>query len=143
MTSHLFTVEIMLEADTNGLALERLIHILNSNDITDYKVVKGIQLGKKVDVALKELKSQTEVKMPTIKDPGKKEESSLQASLQDFVTSGSLVRLKVIKGKGVRLSMPVRILNFNHDNEQITVYHVDEKRVYLLNLNEIEDFITY
>lgn len=55
--------------------------------------------------------------------------------------SGALVRIVVVKGKGVKLSIPCRILNFDADGQQLTIYHVDEKKVYTFTLNEIEDII--
>ncbi|MDF2725549.1 MAG: hypothetical protein K0Q59_5226 [Paenibacillus sp.] len=56
--------------------------------------------------------------------------------------SGALVRIVVVKGKGIKLSIPCRILNFDGLGQQITIYHVDEKKVYSFSLNEIEDIIT-
>lgn len=55
--------------------------------------------------------------------------------------SGALVRLVAVKSKGVKLSIPCRILNFDAPGQQLTIYHVDEKKVYSFSLNEIEDLI--
>ncbi|GAA3402059.1 hypothetical protein ACFFNY_35345 [Paenibacillus hodogayensis] len=55
--------------------------------------------------------------------------------------SGTLVRITAVKEKGVKLSIPCRILNFDSSAQQLTIYHVDEKKVYSFNLNEIEDIV--
>ncbi|UUZ80730.1 hypothetical protein LJK88_38855 [Paenibacillus sp. P26] len=52
--------------------------------------------------------------------------------------SGALLRLSVVRGMGVKLNMPCRILNTEPENGNLTVYHVDEKQVYLFKINEIE-----
>jgi hypothetical protein len=61
--------------------------------------------------------------------------------LMELKESGTLVRIVVVKGKGVKLSIPCRILNFDPDGQQLTIYHVDEKKVYSFTLNEIEDIV--
>ncbi|WP_127580140.1 hypothetical protein [Paenibacillus koleovorans] len=67
-----------------------------------------------------------------------KEKISL-ADLEEYKDKGTLIRLTVVKGKGVRLSLPCRILNFDAAADNLTIYHVDEKKVYSFKLNEIED----
>lgn len=62
-------------------------------------------------------------------------------NLTQLKESGALVRIVVVKGKGVKLSLPCRILNFDPGGQQLTIYHVDEKKVYSFTLNEIEDII--
>lgn len=62
-------------------------------------------------------------------------------NLLELKESGALVRIVVVKGKGVKLSLPCRILNFDPGGQQLTIYHVDEKKVYSFTLNEIEDII--
>jgi hypothetical protein len=63
--------------------------------------------------------------------------------LEEYKEQGPLIRLTVVKGKGVKLSMPCRILNFDALGEQLTIYHVDEKKVYSFKLNEIEDIVAH
>jgi len=72
-------------------------------------------------------------------DPGAN--SPLWEWMDQLKTNNTLVRLSVVKGKGVRFSIPGRILGYDSAAEMLTVYHVDEKKVYLLKLNEIDDFI--
>jgi hypothetical protein len=42
----------------------------------------------------------------------------------------------------VKLNIPCRVLNYDADTQNVSVYHVDEKKVYLFKLNEIDDFVT-
>jgi len=63
--------------------------------------------------------------------------------LWQHIEKGNLVRLFLVKGKGVTFSLPCRILHFDQEKELLSVYHVDEKKVYNVSLNEIEDFHTH
>lgn len=54
-----------------------------------------------------------------------------------------LVRISVVRKRQARWSIPCRILGYDRNSELLTVYHVDEKQVYSLKLNEIDDFIVY
>lgn len=73
---------------------------------------------------------------------GKAKDSGINLKhLMELKESGTLVRIVVVKGKGVKLSIPCRILNFDPDGQQLTIYHVDEKKVYSFTLNEIEDIV--
>ncbi|UUZ80729.1 hypothetical protein LJK88_38850 [Paenibacillus sp. P26] len=44
----LFNVDIMIEEETNGRALEVLLHLLNTTTVTDYQIKQGIELGKQI-----------------------------------------------------------------------------------------------
>jgi hypothetical protein len=163
----LFNVDIMIEEDTNGRALEKLLQLLNSSSVEDYQVKQGIELGKKIEVALKQaiLKDKGTSSAPDAakqpkeaprtespgKPQGKAQESGAQAAkddphrviweqLQQLKESNKLIRLTVVKGKGVKLSIPCRILSTDPSVGNVTVYHVDEKKVYLFKINEIDDF---
>jgi hypothetical protein len=82
-------------------------------------------------------KKQTKVYTPDDKE-------KLQSELfEEYRKSGTLIRLTVVKAKGVKLSMPCRVLNFDVADSQLTIYHVDEKRVYSFKLNEIEDMVAH
>lgn len=61
--------------------------------------------------------------------------------IHDMIRNGNLVRLYIVKSRGVRFNLPARLLNFDEEQRTLSVYHVDEKQVYLFNLNEIEDMI--
>ncbi|KZE79183.1 hypothetical protein AV654_17040 [Paenibacillus elgii] len=166
----LFNVDIMIEEDTNGRALEKLLHLLNSGFVTDYQIKQGMELGKTIEASLKEAilkkidtsaeltksrtnatSAETAPKTPTAanaKEAKAAEEKRPEADpfkqiweeMRAFQQSNALVRLSVVKEKGVKLSMPCRILNTDPPSGNLTVYHVDEKKVYLLKINEIDDF---
>jgi hypothetical protein len=154
----LFTIEVLMEAETNGIAVENLLHILNTEAIKDYKVKSGIELGKLIDLNIKESVKQA---LPHRKDAETKKEAEFKTKkqaypaapqeatsntlikqLESFIHNNVLIRLTVVKGKGVKLNIPCRVLNYDADTQNVSVYHVDEKKVYLFKLNEIDDFVT-
>jgi len=61
--------------------------------------------------------------------------------IRGYIAGNRLVRLNVNRGRGVKLSVPCRIINFDESSYSVTVYHVDEKKVYTFGLFEIDDFI--
>ncbi|MCD1261728.1 hypothetical protein B5M42_023275 [Paenibacillus athensensis] len=165
---HLFNVDIFIESASNGLALEKLLQLLHSSGVKDYQINSGVTLGKIIEANLEAYSdSQTPIKLPDAsrkpteakpaeaaparKDAVKKPASApapaaassdetMGKVLEQFKLNNTLIRLTVVKGKGVRLNMPCRILNFDAASQNVTVYHVDEKKVYLFKINEIEDF---
>jgi hypothetical protein len=176
----LFNVDILIESESNGRALEQLIHILNTDEIQDYMIKEGIHLGKTIEIALRESISKQEASDPkgavkaATKPDGKPEAKKAEIKqeikpsakpttspvpkndgapadqknqydefwdkFQQFKQNNSLIRLTVVKGKGIKLSMPCRILNADESSGNVSVYHVDEKQVYLFTINEIEDY---
>lgn len=140
---YLFTVDILVEGYGNGIALERLINLLNSEQIKDYRITKGIELGKIIEASLLEGKP-VPAQIPLPKEAPKAEEKvddkRLTALIDTYKRDNTLVRLTAMKGKGVKLSIPCRILNFDETAETLTVYHVDEKKVYQFHLTEVDDF---
>ncbi|MBB6672363.1 hypothetical protein [Cohnella nanjingensis] len=128
--SYLFQVEILVNASTNGAALEQLLHALNEGSFADYRIQSGIRLGETIEETLEQASGKSQVLTET-----------LDARIRQYIQTSRLIRVQVNKGKGVKLSMPCRVVNFDPDNELLTLYHVDEKRVYSIQLNEIDDFI--
>ncbi|MEK8126846.1 hypothetical protein WMW72_02885 [Paenibacillus filicis] len=160
---YLFKVDILIEEETNGRALEALLHVLNSNTIEDYQIKEGIELGKQIEKSLKETILQRQMKAAGSVTTVKKEikpviqpiqqsaaSDGLQASydqhrhiwdeMKKFQTDNTLIRLSIIKPQGVKLSMPCRIINIDPASGNLSVYHVDEKKVYLFKINEIDDY---
>ncbi|MCR8633293.1 hypothetical protein [Paenibacillus radicis (ex Xue et al. 2023)] len=147
----LFNVDILIEEDSNGRALEKLLHVLNSTDIQDYLIKEGILLGKTIEIALRETISK---KKPSSKETpaltpkqdvepkagNENPHRDIWKQFQHFKQNNTLIRLTIIKGKGIKLSIPCRILNVDLSTDNVSVYHVDEKQVYLFKINEIEDF---
>ena len=172
-SSYLFQVEIMVNAPTNGDALEKLLHVLNAGNFADYRIKSGIELGKaieaslqntsppqpqklvppppdkaKITAALAKAKAAMMKTPTTSESPSKKQTDSnaalsdeLQQRIRSYIDTNKLIRLIVNKGRGVKLSIPCRIVGFDPDLQLLTVYHVDEKQVHSLKLFEIDDFI--
>jgi|GEM_PF-5136851 hypothetical protein len=69
--------------------------------------------------------------------------SAMRDLFQDFIEKQKLVRLTIVKGKGVKFEIPCRIVGLDMPNEQVTVYHVDEKKVYTFRFAEIDDYKVY
>jgi hypothetical protein len=152
---YLFNVDILVESDTNGRALEKLLHILNSAEIQDYLVKEGIHLGNKIQTIMRETISKQQSKPDIETEPkskNKPDHSTNKAStsedphqpiwdqFQGFKERNSLIRLTIVKAMGIKLSIPCRILNVDAESGNVSVYHVDERQVYLFKINEIDDF---
>lgn len=162
LNGYLFSVEVLVKGRTNGHALELLTHLLNEQQVTDYRIIKGINLGQIIAANLDKTNDKiTQAKSGAITAPTtvqklqtanvKKESKAVDSKgtksqhqpiiqqIEKFKEEKSLVRLTINKGKGAILSLPCRILNFDWTTGNITAYHVDEKKVYSIDLNEIDD----
>ncbi|SFE21198.1 hypothetical protein SAMN05216378_2734 [Paenibacillus catalpae] len=139
--SYVFQVELLVEGESNGAALEKLIKSLNQGAFADYRILNGIELGKLIDQRKTELPGRQPVSVPppAAKPAAPASHNGLD-SIRAFMKSNKLIRLIVNKGLGIKLSIPCRILNVDEEGNLVTVYHVDEKQVYTFRLNEIEDF---
>jgi hypothetical protein len=111
--SYLFQVAIQVSAANNGEALEKLLKVLNNGDFKEYRIESGIQAPS---------------------DP-------MEGRIRQYIDDNRLTRLNVNKGRGVKMSIPCRILNYDSSKQLLTVYHVDQKQVYSFELYEIDDFI--
>ncbi|MBN3522958.1 hypothetical protein [Paenibacillus apiarius] len=65
--------------------------------------------------------------------------TQIERKIMQNIEQNCLVRLSVNKGKGVRVSLPCRFLNYDATNQLLNVYHVDQKQVYAYHLSEIEE----
>ena len=166
--SFLFQVDILVNARTNGAALEHLLHILNSGEFADFRVGSGIMLGQTIDEALKREKKTPQDDAPQAaaatdkaKSAGAKTKnapapedaaatksatdvplsSEMEQRIGHYIETKKLIRLNVNKGRGVKLSIPCRIFGFDAASQLLTVYHVDEKQVHTFKLFEIDDFL--
>lgn len=70
--------------------------------------------------------------------PATQQELSTYEWIKRYIQDNTLVRLIVNRYGGQR-SIPCRILNLDHDNSLLSVYHVDEKQVYSFKMNEIDE----
>lgn len=159
--SFLFKVEVLVEAPNNGAALEQLLRALNAGDFADYRIGSGIQLGAVIEQALANAKPQPAAQPNAAppqaakpqaaspapaaapKEPAKESVKSdpLEVRIRQFIQSNRLIRININKGLGVKMNIPCRVINFDAGTQMLTVYHVDEKQVYTVRLNEIDDFI--
>ncbi|EGL13410.1 hypothetical protein [Paenibacillus sp. HGH0039] len=164
----MFTVKILMEEETNGLALQKLLQVLNNANFTDFTIEQGIELGKLIALntpssgtsstaasshaAVSDGSPSSSEKQPASAPASKTGSSAPPAAsasnqhrpqvedqLRKMIKDNTLIRLSVVKGAGIRLSLPCRVLNFDEESGNVTVYHVDEKKVYLFKLNEIDN----
>ncbi|UKS24419.1 hypothetical protein LOZ80_22665 [Paenibacillus sp. HWE-109] len=153
---HLFTVEILIEDATNGLAMEKLLRLLNVDTVKDYNIVKGIELGKLIALnTKKESEPPPHTGKKAVETPKTAPAAAAKIAanheaaediinqLEGYKANNTLIRLTVIKAQGIKLNLPCRILNYDNSNQNVTVYHVDEKKVYLFKLNEIDDYVAF
>lgn len=67
--------------------------------------------------------------------------TNYERQLRTWIQDGRLVRIELLKGRGERQWLLGRILNLDMQIKQLIVYQVDEKKVYNLKLNEIENIV--
>lgn len=141
--SFLFQVDILMNAKTNGTALEHLLRVLNTGDFADFRIGNGIMLGQVIEEALKRENGPAKplpagTAAPKAPAP---QVDELEVRIRQYIDTNKLIRLNVNKGRGVKLSIPCRILRFDASGQLLTVYHVDEKQVHTFKLFEIDDFL--
>ncbi|MDK8182265.1 hypothetical protein [Paenibacillus sp. UMB4589-SE434] len=66
----------------------------------------------------------------------------IEKQIEQYIQHQTLTRLSINKGKGIKMSLPCRILNYDSTSQLLNVYHVDEKQVYAFHLYEIEEMTT-
>lgn len=142
----LFHVEILMEDEQHGTALEKLLHSLNSSGYLDYRISSGIQLGQFIEQRVEEAPASatfpvTAVMPATQQYSQSESEPESLSHIRTFIKRKTLIRLIVNRGLGIKLNIPCRIINMDEDRSLVTVYHVDEKQVYTFSLSEIEDFL--
>jgi len=184
---YIFNVDLMIEGDSNALALEQLITALNRCDFVDYRIISGIATGRLIQQVTQGPHPLQPVPIPpefahartpaapsTAVHPaasakpsavsGKPQGTALKETdgnakgaaresgspscideamdrIRGYIADNRLVRLSVNRGRGVKLNVPCRIINLDESTYNVTVYHVDEKKVYTFGLFEIDDFI--
>lgn len=146
--SYLFQVEISISAANKGAALEHLLRVLNSADLVDYRIGSGIQLdigsGLHIERSPKSTqKAASKIINDTVVTSTAQPEQpeDLNNRIQQYIKANKLLRLNINKGRGIKMDIPCRIINFDMSTQLLTVYHVDEKQVYSFGLNEIDDFL--
>lgn len=140
---YIYSVEIVIEERDSGKALEKLTSLLNHRDIDEYKIISGKPMHSDSVVTARHLREHllSRKKIPSQTAGTADTDKDLMRWIQQYLENGTLVRIQVVKELGVKLSMPCRILHFDAEQENLSVYHVDEKKVYLLRLSEIDDIL--
>ncbi|MFB9279102.1 hypothetical protein [Cohnella cellulosilytica] len=135
--SHSFLVEFNISSSNRGEALKQLLLQLNDANFEHYRIVTNPRPGATPTPA-KPRSSPAAVRKtaPKASDP-----NPLELRIRFFIENNKLIRININKGRGVKLSIPCRVLNYDSDKQLLTVYHVDEKQVYTFGLNEIDDFV--
>ncbi|WP_274361802.1 hypothetical protein [Paenibacillus thermotolerans] len=64
----------------------------------------------------------------------------IEEHIERLKEGNTLIRLTVVKGRGVKFELPCRIIAYDRATQYLTVYHVDEKQVYTFAINEVEEF---
>jgi hypothetical protein len=153
----LFKLEVTVSAPRYEVALDQLIRALKDSEIFDYRILSGESVepgttGRLPSEARADTSRHEPAKpaAPMPKSPsGSRTKFSektkiledLMERLSGFIHSGKLVRLHINKGRGVKMNFPGRILSLDPETRNMTVYHVDEKKVYNVALNEVDDII--
>jgi len=152
----LFKLEVTVSAPRYEAALDQLIHTLRTSGISDYRILSGESIEPEKPGPLPpETRPDTSRNEPATtavppksssgsrtKSPEKtKIPEELMERLGGYIHSGKLVRLHINKGKGVKMNFPGRILSLDPETRNMTVYHVDEKKVYIVALNEVDDIL--
>ncbi|MFM9277663.1 hypothetical protein [Paenibacillus jiagnxiensis] len=165
-SSYLFNVDVLVKGSSNAAALQSLMEVLNSfEQVADYRVVSGIELGRLIETALEMKKkalsghantsgnlqngqknkqqkpgaSKAASKNNASPEPSAgSQSSSMHDLINTYIKKNSLVRLVVNRYGGQR-SIPCRIINNDQDSGMMSVYHVDEKQVYTFKINEIDE----
>ncbi|MNP10741.1 hypothetical protein D3C76_1029010 [compost metagenome] len=162
---YLFNVDILIKNESNPLAIQLLIELLNQSEhVVDYRIKSGMKLGGIIET-LMEMNKKTSNEQKNVTQPisknnktSKVEKASAQPKevkshihqptnpdddprnwIRSCIKDNRLVRMTANR-LGQHFNIPCRILNFDEEKQFINVYHVDEKQVYSFNLNEIDSF---
>lgn len=147
----LFQADILIEGYNKAMAQEALQALLRSDKIkfvqmesetseTGQQEEDNSQKPKKKEITKPEVEPEKS-KQPDIKLGNDEGYHKIIEQIEEFKKNNTLVRLSIVKGKGIKLSVPCRILNYDDSSKYVTIYHVDEKKVYQYSLNEIDDFV--
>ena len=161
--SYVFNVDLLIEDTSNAKALETLLKALNQSPFADFKILSGLEFGRLIDQLKTENRQKANVNVPpklvsrqapaakpaaAAKSPAAKNAATggpipaaVVERINGYIAANQLIRISVNKGRGIKLSVPCRIVGFDQAANTITVYHVDEKKVYAFSLNEIDDFV--
>ncbi|MDB5055956.1 MAG: hypothetical protein JWM44_4006 [Bacilli bacterium] len=139
---YLFHVDVVIEGYNKAMALDALENLLKTEKIKYFQLeeeaneVHPIEDDKLKPRRKEQLAKPIEPK-PTITVGYQ----HIIDQIEQFKVNNTLIRLSIVKSKGIKLSVPCRVLNYDDATQIVTIYHVDEKKVYQYKLNEIDDLI--
>lgn len=143
-----YTLEIRVEGRTGGEALEKIVRLLNAKEILGYNILDAKEESSDTVTPLFEIRKRLRAERnrqkaaePAPNPPKGDVAPQLDSIISDYIRRGTLVRMSVLKPNGKKMDMPCRLLHYDEDHRHVSVYHVDEKKVYTFGLNEIEDLI--
>jgi hypothetical protein len=146
----LFHVDVLLEGYNKAMAQEALQALLRSDkvkfvqmesDTPETGQMEDQQKPKKKEHAKSPESRPVESKQQETKPINDAGYRHIIHQIEEFKKNNTLIRLSIVKGKGVKLSVPCRVLNYDDPSKYVTIYHVDEKKVYQYSLNEIDDLV--
>ncbi|WP_366289340.1 hypothetical protein [Paenibacillus sp. AN1007] len=135
-------IEAMLQAETNSPDSDQPkleSSPLLSQQLTSSKPDKkaeSVSSGLHQELTTSAAKKETSVDTSHVADA-----NSFDAWIESLIKENRLTRIVVNNKNGKHQSIPCRILNFDRDNNVVTIYHVDEKQVYTFRTNEIDEFL--
>jgi len=113
---------------------------LNSNK-SDHIVDSVSSKSQPQEPVDKESNSKSDKKKSTADTSHVADSNSFDAWIESLIKENRLTRIVVNNKHGKHQSIPCRILNFDRDNNVVSIYHVDEKQVYTFRTNEIDEFL--
>jgi hypothetical protein len=131
----LFHVDVLLEAYNKAMAQEALYALLKSDK------VKFVQFESDSPESGVKGEEHPRPKKKENPKPANLSYTQIINQIEEFIQNNTLIRLSIVKSKGVKLSVPCRVLNYDDASQIVTIYHEDEKMVYQYSLNEIDDLI--
>lgn len=145
----LFHVDVQIEGFNKAMAQEALQALLRSDKVKYVQMESGTPESGQVEDSLQKPKKKENAK--TEARPEERKPQALPVNdagyrkiieqIEEFKKNNTLIRLSIVKGKGIKLSVPCRVLNYEDSSQNVTIYHVDEKKVYQYSLNEIDDLV--
>jgi hypothetical protein len=146
----LFHVEVQIEGYNKAMAQEALQALLRSDKVKSVQMTSETPESGQVEENLQKPKKKENIKTETVIMKSKLQEvkpvndagfRKIIEQIEEFKKNNTLIRLSIVKDKGIKLSVPCRVLNYEESSQYVTIYHVDEKKVYQYSLNEIDDLV--
>ncbi|MEX2461664.1 MAG: hypothetical protein WD469_10290 [Paenibacillaceae bacterium] len=137
----LFHIDVLVEGYNKAMAQEALQALLRSDKVKYVQLESDTPESGQVEAEHQKPKKKDTSKPVEAKQANDAGYRHIINQIEDFKNNNTLIRLSIVKSKGVKLSVPCRVLNYEDTSQSVTIYHVDEKKVYQYSLNEIDDLV--